>query len=236
MLVLFPPAGIVLLWFFNKKSNKTKGILSAISAVWFVIILCTSNSPNSNDDTAAVLAENKSVIENDIAENNITESITVENIEITFLPETPDTESIEFSTPESTEDIQAEQESIPTPEHKPESAPTSESGAEIHTGNSSSSTVPNTETDNNDKPAPGQPNDAPAAPDTGDGNNNFDTYDNTEQQQTADTYVLNNSNKKIHYPSCSSVPKIAPNNYATSSQTVEELIAQGYSTCGVCFK
>lgn len=66
--------------------------------------------------------------------------------------------------------------------------------------------------------------------------NNFNTYDNTEQQQTTATYVLNNNTRKIHYPSCSSVPKIAPHNYATSSQTVEELIAQGYSTCGICFK
>ena len=66
--------------------------------------------------------------------------------------------------------------------------------------------------------------------------NNFDTYNNTEQQQTTANYVLNNSSKKIHYPSCSSVPKIAPQNYATSSQTVNDLIGQGYTTCGICFK
>lgn len=65
---------------------------------------------------------------------------------------------------------------------------------------------------------------------------NFDTYNNTEQQQTTASYVLNNSSKKIHYPSCSSVPKIAPQNYATSNQTVNELTAQGYTTCGICFK
>lgn len=59
--------------------------------------------------------------------------------------------------------------------------------------------------------------------------------DTTEQQQAA-TYVLNNSTKKIHYPSCSSVPTIAAKNYGTSDQTVEELIAQGFSTCKICFK
>lgn len=59
--------------------------------------------------------------------------------------------------------------------------------------------------------------------------------DTTEQQQAA-TYVLNNNTKKIHYPSCSSVPKIAAKNYGTSDQTVEELIAQGFSTCKICFK
>lgn len=64
--------------------------------------------------------------------------------------------------------------------------------------------------------------------------NNFDTYDNAEQQQTADSYVLNTNTKKFHYPSCDSVKKIAPQNYATSSSTRDELIAQGYQSCGIC--
>lgn len=68
-----------------------------------------------------------------------------------------------------------------------------------------------------------------------DNNGNFNTYDNESQQQTEDTYVLNTSRMKIHHPSCSSVKKIAPQNYATSSSTLDELINQGYSTCGNCF-
>lgn len=67
-------------------------------------------------------------------------------------------------------------------------------------------------------------------------NNNFDTYNNSEQQQTTDTFVLNTSSMKIHYPSCRSVPKIKPQNYATSSESLAELKAQGYTTCGICFK
>lgn len=66
--------------------------------------------------------------------------------------------------------------------------------------------------------------------------NNFNTYDNEEQQNTTDTYVLNTSTKKIHYRSCRDVPKIAEQNYATSSESIEELEAQGYSTCGHCFR
>ena len=66
--------------------------------------------------------------------------------------------------------------------------------------------------------------------------NNFNTYDNTEQQNTEAAYVLNTSSKKIHHPSCRSVPKIAPENYSTSNLSVDELINQGYSTCGICFK
>lgn len=66
--------------------------------------------------------------------------------------------------------------------------------------------------------------------------NNFNTHNNTAQQQTADTYVLNTRSHKIHHPDCSSVPKIAPQNYSTSSESVADLQAQGYSTCGICFK
>lgn len=65
---------------------------------------------------------------------------------------------------------------------------------------------------------------------------NFNTYDNAAQQETNATYVLNTSTHKIHYPDCSSVPKIAPHNYATSNSSVSELTSQGYTTCGNCFK
>ena len=74
---------------------------------------------------------------------------------------------------------------------------------------------------------------------TSSGNNNgsnFNTYDNPEQQNTEAVYVLNTSTKKIHYPSCKSVKKIAPQNYSTSNLSVEELKNQGYTTCGNCFK
>lgn len=68
------------------------------------------------------------------------------------------------------------------------------------------------------------------------GDSNFNTYNNTEQQNTEDTWVLNTNSKKIHYPSCKSVPKIAPQNYSTSSETLDELKSRGYTTCGNCFK
>lgn len=71
----------------------------------------------------------------------------------------------------------------------------------------------------------------------GNGNgSNFNTYDNAEQQNTEAAYVLNTNTMKIHHPSCKSVKKIAPQNYSTSNLSVDELIGQGYSTCGNCFK
>ena len=67
-------------------------------------------------------------------------------------------------------------------------------------------------------------------------NCNFNTYDNLDQQQTEDTYVLNTrkGGKKFHLPSCDSVPRISPDNYATSSKTREELIEEGYKPCQKC--
>ena len=65
---------------------------------------------------------------------------------------------------------------------------------------------------------------------------NFDLYDNADQQDTTDAYVLNTSTLKIHYPDCKYVRKIAPQNYSTSNSTVQELKAMGYTTCGNCFK
>lgn len=62
----------------------------------------------------------------------------------------------------------------------------------------------------------------------------FDTWNDPAQQQTTATWVLNTSTKKIHYPGCKSVKKIAPKNYSTSNLSEEELIAQGYSVCKQC--
>lgn len=72
---------------------------------------------------------------------------------------------------------------------------------------------------------------------TGTGNgDNFNTYDNADQQQTEEAYVLNTKTLKIHHPTCKDVKKIAPENYETSSQSLDELKGQGYDPCGHCFK
>lgn len=63
---------------------------------------------------------------------------------------------------------------------------------------------------------------------------NFNTYDNSAQQDTEDKWVLNTSTMKIHYPSCIQVKKIAPQNYSTSNEDKDSLIARGYSMCGRC--
>lgn len=66
--------------------------------------------------------------------------------------------------------------------------------------------------------------------------NYFNIYDIPEQQNTSETYVLNTGTFKIHHPDCDDVKKIKPENYATSSSSIDELISQGYTTCGHCFR
>ena len=59
------------------------------------------------------------------------------------------------------------------------------------------------------------------------------------QQKTNDTggfWVLNTKSKKIHYPSCGTGARISSGNRATSNKSLQELIRQGYTTCGNCFK
>lgn len=47
------------------------------------------------------------------------------------------------------------------------------------------------------------------------------------------TYVLNTNTMKIHYPSCSSVDQIKPENYAETTD-IEEALAAGYEPCKRC--
>ena len=50
------------------------------------------------------------------------------------------------------------------------------------------------------------------------------------------TYILNTNTMKIHVPSCSSVDRISPKNYATTNLSIPELEEEGYSRCGRCLK
>ena len=55
------------------------------------------------------------------------------------------------------------------------------------------------------------------------------------RQQSFDRgYVLNTSTMKFHYPSCSSVEKMAEHNKEYVETSREELIEKGYSPCGNC--
>lgn len=47
-------------------------------------------------------------------------------------------------------------------------------------------------------------------------------------------YVLNTNTKRFHYPSCGSVNEIQPENKSTFTGSRDDLITQGYKSCGNC--
>ncbi len=47
-------------------------------------------------------------------------------------------------------------------------------------------------------------------------------------------YVLNTNTHKFHYPSCSSVSEMKPENTSYFTGSRDEVIAQGYKPCGRC--
>ena len=63
---------------------------------------------------------------------------------------------------------------------------------------------------------------------------NTDTDTSVNSDGTENAYVLNNSTMKFHYPWCSSVKKIAEQNYEESSLSRDELLDKGYTPCGNC--
>ena len=66
------------------------------------------------------------------------------------------------------------------------------------------------------------------------GGNNFNTYNNTDQQNTTDRYVLNTRSRVFHLPSCRDVPRISPSNYSTTNRDRDDLTASGWRACGHC--
>ncbi len=48
------------------------------------------------------------------------------------------------------------------------------------------------------------------------------------------TYILNTNSQKIHRPTCSSVKKMKESNKQEYTGSKDDLLAQGYTTCGIC--
>lgn len=55
-----------------------------------------------------------------------------------------------------------------------------------------------------------------------------------ENGESAQSYVLNTSSKKIHLPDCSSVSNISPSNKKDHTGDIDPLLESGYSLCGSC--
>ena len=63
---------------------------------------------------------------------------------------------------------------------------------------------------------------------------NGNVGDGNSGQDTTTTYILNTSTKKFHRPDCGSVKKMKEESRATSSESRESLISQGYEPCKNC--
>ena len=58
--------------------------------------------------------------------------------------------------------------------------------------------------------------------------------ENLFREETGAEYVLNNSTRKFHYPTCKSVKTIKQENLGTFFGMRDALVEQGYSPCGNC--
>ena len=59
--------------------------------------------------------------------------------------------------------------------------------------------------------------------------------DTTAEESSEILYILNTNRKKIHKPPCGNAATITPANRKETSETLEELLDKGYTTCGNCF-
>ena len=64
----------------------------------------------------------------------------------------------------------------------------------------------------------------------GTGSNSSNNQGASEQQD----YILNVKNKKFHKPDCSAASDISSANKQDFTGTRDQLIAKGYSPCGIC--
>ena len=70
----------------------------------------------------------------------------------------------------------------------------------------------------------------------GDINRASSSYDRLYEllYEGADTYILNTSKGKFHYPTCSGVKQMKESNKSTVVCSRELLLSMGYSPCGTC--
>ncbi len=135
-------------------------------------------------------------------------------------------------TQESAEPVQTPEPTLkPTPTPEPTATPTPEPTAEAAP---TPAPTPEPTSAPTPQPTPEPTTGGSQVEGNGGNGNNFTTWDNPDQQNTSQTWVLNTHTMKIHYPSCGSVARIAPQNYATSNAPESELLARGYTRCGQC--
>lgn len=207
-------------WRSKKLSGITKGIL--LTVLFFVsigLVPSTKDDVDTSDNPQNISANAPQ--RNSVKEESNNSAITVKS-DVTNEPDIDTTKDQPLRSPDNVDTVQEPAKEDQEGQEKEQPAVEPEENQPPESGS-----TPTTHPEPDSQKETDQSN--------GGGNGeNFNTYDNEDQQSTKDSYVLNTNTMKIHYPSCNSVKKIAPDNYSTSSLSESELIAKGYTTCGVC--
>lgn len=260
-LLLFFPLGLFLLWKFSDWSKKTKGVLSAVFAIFFIYAIASSN----------VKPENIAI---SIADQQESYDINTEiPIKVSVTPENANMQSAEYISDEgisfdndiittgsekgtytayieikgvksnlltiSVTDFKAEEERIREEEEKRLAEEQAAKEAEEKRLAEERAAKEAEEKKLAEEQAAKEAEEKrlaeeQAAKETDRITDSSENSNNESQQQTSTTYVLNTNTKKFHYSSCSSVKTISQKNYETSNSSREELIASGYEPCGKC--
>ena len=63
-----------------------------------------------------------------------------------------------------------------------------------------------------------------------------ETTASVKPPQAETTYILNTNSKKIHKSTCGTATLILPENRKEYCGSIEDMLNQGYTTCGNCFR
>ena len=91
-LILFPPAGIILLWVFQKQLTPLiKGIITAASAIWLIIVLAiggTQGDTNQSDVSSSSSISSSSKVSSEVSSEPASSTPSSEPVSSASEPET----------------------------------------------------------------------------------------------------------------------------------------------------
>lgn len=147
--------------------------------------------------------------------------------------DTPEYETVTLSTVLAETPAQTETDTVITTETTQESSDTSYTTTEAATTEDPTTEATTTVEPTTLPPTTEPPTPPPTVPPTLPPTERI-TEPPAPPRQASHSFVLNTNTMKFHYPTCSSVKDIAPENYATYEGTADEVIQKGYQPCKRC--
>ena len=217
MLWIVPPIGIALVWTGKKDWKKTiKVILTVLFGFWallwsLILIGATADTPTSPESETTVFQE---AVTEPFTSKPESVTLPIENTTVEEIAGNTEPETAENHTTTKTATTKKETTAKPTTT-KASTTKTSAVTKPVATTKKVTTTAKPTTTK---APTTAKPT-TTKAPAT---------------QNTETNYILNNNTMKFHYPTCSSVKKIAPENKGTFKGNRQTLLNRGYEPCGNC--